>query len=1110
MWKRLLLILLAVAMCSSLLFAAACNDGSEENNEEGGGTVQNPSDETPEDETKYEGDMLYNGFDSVADMYRVSQLYEWNYTPLGKLSVVGADNFIPEEDNSGTEDAAAAVVAQIEALPSVSEVTFADKDAVAKARRAYGELTDEGKLLVTNLDKLKELEASEVFAGYYTVGDFGGGFTADISSAASWTAYSGTLRDPMQGTIIFNVSGIAANMDGAFYLTLFQDPSTDAGQSSDGVAIWVRTNNNTLLPQNSTNAGLAFETGDDGESKTITPDKTYTFTVGYEVAEDYAKLTISIKIEDESGDVIADQSVDVTEFTTTNFGAQTIKSWLQEDENVARHQTFFISTGNSEGVSISSAWTGTRASDYEEPVEEEDPHDEADLSPRQGEGALRVYYERGTFTEILARFDRSALSGMPIEDELGGFSVRIYNDSAEEKTVTLSLMQQQNVVVDLEGGEFTLAPYAWTECKVTLDPIIVNFLADDLIGLNIRFANTTESVYYIDDLRVQFGQVYTDEIREDMEKVDSLVADIATLDGETITAEEQEILEGYYQRYLDLPQAYRFTVENYDILETAISDYMNALIGAEDVENGGETILRFDQLLGLTQVGEFSGGTTAFSEDVVCGEAEGSLQLNFNGSTNWVTIPISPLTGSGYDETHIWVNNTTEDVRYAFQLNWHVSDAAYNEKGEDAKLVGGYVIEPGSGWIELVFRSQFTLSELNITAVDADNNAVITSGSLYVGNVIRISNAPDVVAQIEALPEYTEGYSEANKEAVAAARAAYNALSLDTQENVTNIDKLIGIEAEIWREGFGALPASPDDITSYSDEVKTAIDALRASYNNLDNAVKRVVSEDEALLQEFEEKIASFAVEYVESLINALTEKESYTAQDIAAIKLAKTEYDALDEENQAELDTALVEKLNRCLEDIESYYTLSDLSANSAYSGFSSGDTSIGSWAYAGGNLVDPMKGTIVFNATGIAEAMDGAMYLVLFHDGSINAAQAGDGISIWLRTVNNTLLPQNTTNTAIGFNENKQISSNGVYTFYIGYEVASDYSKLTLSIRIEDSNGDVIAEGSQDIASISLSDFDTQTVAGWLRDHENVENHQTFYINGGNSTELVVSSAW
>ena len=35
---------------------------------------------------------------------------------------------------------------------------------------------------------------------------------------------------------------------------------------------------------------------------------------------------------------------------------------------------------------------------------------------------------------------------------------------------------------------------------------------------------------------------FSEKIREDMEKVDSLVADIATLDGETITAEDQEIL----------------------------------------------------------------------------------------------------------------------------------------------------------------------------------------------------------------------------------------------------------------------------------------------------------------------------------------------------------------------------------------------------------------------------------------------------------------------------------------------------------------------------------------------------------------------------------------
>lgn len=137
--------------------------------------------------------------------------------------------------------------------------------------------------------------------------------------------------------------------------------------------------------------------------------------------------------------------------------------------------------------------------------------------------------------------------------------------------------------------------------------------------------------------------------------------------------------------------------------------------------------------------------------------------------------------------------------------------------------------------------------------------------------------------------------------------------------------------------------------------------------------------------------------------------------------------------------------------------------------------------------------------------------MYIVLFHDSSVNVGQASDGIAIWLRTNVNTLLPQNSTDTAIAFNDGKTISPTGEYTFYVGYEVASDYSKLTLTLRVEDaSNGDVIAEGTQEITSVGLADFGTQTIAQWLRDHANAANHMTFYINGGNSTDLVVSDAW
>ena len=60
------------------------------------------------------------------------------------------------------------------------------------------------------------------------------------------------------GTVVFRVSGIAAGTDGAFYISLFQDPTANAGEAGDGISVWVRTNNNTLLPQNSTNEGIGF------------------------------------------------------------------------------------------------------------------------------------------------------------------------------------------------------------------------------------------------------------------------------------------------------------------------------------------------------------------------------------------------------------------------------------------------------------------------------------------------------------------------------------------------------------------------------------------------------------------------------------------------------------------------------------------------------------------------------------------------------------------------------------------------------------------------------------------------------------------------------------
>ncbi len=902
MRKKIWFILLAFVLCFSLTAAVACSDNS------GGGGTETPSGEE-EEKPVYEGDMLYNGFDSAEDLYSVTQLYTWNYGPLGKLEIVGAENFIPPADTSETEAAAAAVVAMIEELPeAVTEFSVAAKDAVAKARSAYGDLTDEAKRLVTNIEKLEVLEASDALARYYTLADFG---AADIApSSDQWQTCYGNLVDDTSGTILFTVSGIAENTASAIQLSVFQRGEKSPGNTEDGIAIFLNTNNSTVLFSNTGDGIIHFESG-----QTISNAKEYTFAISYTVPEERDSVTIDVRITDGDGAVIVDGSHTVMEFQrTTNYGVPDLADWLGGSE-AATQQSFVVSTGASVQTSVNSLWTGTDASDYEGPAaEEEDPHDPADLSPRQGEGALRVYYEQGPFTEILARFDRSGLSGLPLE-ELGGISVKVYNDSAETKRVTLGLMQQQNVAVPVDDAEFILEPYAWTECKVTLNPYIVDALTDELIGLTLRFDDTYDSVYYVDELRVQFGQTYTDEQRETMAKVEALIASVdSNLTGD-VTLEDREMLETLYAQYLELPVDWRFMVGNSDDMFSAIGNYLS-LRSQESAAGGATSGLLFDEMLGLSQTGDFSGASASYSTDVAYGSDEGSLRLEFDGTATTVTVPVTPIRSDAYEEIHIWVRNDS-DLARAFYLGsgWAMADAAYGESVTDGNLDGGYVIPANSGWVELVYyadnqRLPATGVIDEIISVSLINNSAATSvGTLYIGKMVYVVRADYVSGLIAALPEYpAEGtYPEASRAAVTAARAAYDALSASDQSKVTNLDKLVGIEAEIWCEGFAALPAAPAEMTEYSKDYAAAVDALRTSYNALDAVTKAAVAEEEAVLQQFETKLdellAAMGVENVIELIENLSDypaEGTYPEASRAAVTIARTAYNNLSAEDRA------------------------------------------------------------------------------------------------------------------------------------------------------------------------------------------------------------------
>ena len=696
--------------------------------------------------------------------------------------------------------------------------------------------------------------------------------------------------------------------------------------------------------------------------------------MSYNVADSKDAVTVSVRIEDETGDVIADADIEnIAELQPTHFGnggKVSVLDWLSEENR----NGFLINVGYSAAaadpvkVNVSNAWTATDAADFAPPApEEEDPHDPNDLAPRQGDGALRVYYEQGPFTEILARFDRSSLSGLP-----EGLEADIWSGDVTAFKAQVDVAQTYSEDLETQAAALR-ASYADLSETVQANEKVVAALTQ--LG---------EADTKIASLKTVHEQ-HVAEAAQLVEEIGALGA---------ITAESKEMLEDLYSRYNDLPEAYRAEVTNYTALQTAIGTYLTAI--SQPNENGESTVLHFDELLGQTQVGSVNGGTSSYTTEVKYGDEAGSLEVAFEGTMPWAEVNLQDISCATADEIHLWVYNGTEN-RYIVAVNW-VTGSVYSPEG--SFLSEGAVIPANCGWVEVVITQPTvtTVNQLNITSIDAEGGAIDTVGTLYIGRMVFVNNSSRI-----------------------------------------------------------------------------------------------------------------------ESLLKVLVDKEAnaYTAADIAAIKEARSVYNSLSPEEQSAVDASLVQTLEACEADIATYYTLSDLTeTTNGYYGANNLATgnavTIDSWAYGAANLpsfADTLSATVVFKASGLAAGTDGAMYISLFHDGSANAGQSGDGLAIWLRTQNSTLLPQNSTNQGVAISE--AIATAQTYTFYIGYSIASDYSSLTLTIRMENAGGTTIASDTQTVTSVSFSDFGNQTNAQWLRDDANAANHQTFYINGGASTSVTVSDA-
>ena len=173
-----------------------------------------------------------------------------------------------------------------------------------------------------------------------------------------------------------------------------------------------------------------------------------------------------------------------------------------------------------------------------------------------------------------------------------------------------------------------------------------------------------------------------------------------------------------------------------------------------------------------------------------------------------------------------------------------------------------------------------------------------------------------------------------NREAIEAARNAYDALTEEQQSYVTNYSVLTAAEAELKAlEEQAADQAAADAVTEQINslpaadaltlEDKAAVEAAREAYEALTGNQKALVTEEPVQkLANLEAKIAELtddaeAAAEVEQEIVSLPSAEELTLEDAPAVKTANAHYEALTDEQKSLISADIVEKLQKAVEQM-------------------------------------------------------------------------------------------------------------------------------------------------------------------------------------------------
>lgn len=343
---------------------------------------------------------------------------------------------------------------------------------------------------------------------------------------------------------------------------------------------------------------------------------------------------------------------------------------------------------------------------------------------KEGDGSLKFEIISASLPEIRIQQQNTLIPDMDLTDSKT-ISAWVYNDNDFAVTATLNVLKTQ--AAHLLTQSFELPAKTWTKCVMNVNAVVTKYAYENITGFSIQFMTEDPAVFYIDELSVEFGRVFTEEDNSYIEKIETLIAEIKELpDG--AKASDETAIAAAFEKYNSLPDLYKSAIVNFNDLSSAMKNLLYATIN-EGVNGENAQYERpafmFDKFYGTTHmaIAHATNCSFGYSKEIKFGDEEGSTYIEFAGDMwNYVDISTSLMINT-YDYVSFAIYNSGS--KKAFWLN--SDELGWNNRHD---------IDNGE-WVEIsVPVSAFDATGVQLISTNLNNGSpAAADGRIYVSQI---------------------------------------------------------------------------------------------------------------------------------------------------------------------------------------------------------------------------------------------------------------------------------------------------------------------------------------------------------------------------------------